>query len=819
MSTCTLCDLPLESDPVTPTEGSEAFCCQGCHAVWESLGDVDPEEATEQVETDDSALPEDACTDFFTIDGMHCSTCELYLESEAAEQDGVYQADASYASSAMKVAYDPDAVDATDLSDSLSGMGYRATLRDEATDDSPGHASRLLVGGIFGMMAMTWYALFLYPTYFGYDPVVSFGTFDGAYLYSQLAVVTAVILLYTGRPILRGAYVSLRTGRPNVDLLITIAAVAAYSYSTVRLLTGGTDLYYDVTIVVILAVTIGNYYEDRIKNQTASLLADLTKLQVNEATRRSGESISVEDIEPGDELRVAPGERIPVDGTIIEGSAAVDEALVTGESIPETKRPGDDVRGGTVVTDAPIIIEAGPDAESTLDRVVELFWNIHASKPGAQRVADKLATIFVPVVLVTAVLVAGLLLATGASGQTAMLTGLTVLIVSCPCALGLATPLAVAAGLQSAATRGIVITTPAFFESATDVDTVVFDKTGTLTDGEMAVTDAEAVDGEVDDLLGLAAAVETHSAHPIAKAIVSAMDDASKETSTSASDETGDRNEADIATTVDSFEQHSRGVSASYDGNLIHVGHPQFIEDAGYQIPTTVDRTVATYRDRGDVPALVGYNGAVQGVIAVGDSPRSEWESVVETVGADRKVVVLTGDEGPAADRLRDKPFIDEVYAGVPPDGKAAAVRRLVATETVAMVGDGSNDAPAIASADVGIALESGTKLATDAADAILLDGDIRRLPAVFEAAGATRRRIRQNLAWAFVYNGIAIPLAIAGVLNPLFAALAMATSSLLVVGNSARQPATPDAVVDRTEGREDARRMHTPPPDSTPTG
>jgi Cu2+-exporting ATPase len=774
MTTCTLCELPADS-PVTDEAVEGSFCCRGCLEVYRTLGDVDPDAAAVQTElnggsADPATEAEDAETAYLAVDGMHCSTCELFLESVARDESGVYDAEASYAAETVKVSYDPDEITEPELPDVVSGMGYRASARGEESDQGTDLASRLLVGGIFGMMAMTWYALFLYPQYFGFDPIVTLGTFDGAYLYGQIAVMTAIILLYTGRPMLRGAYVSLRTGRPNVDLLVTVAAMAAYLYSTAQLFIGGSELYYDVTIVVVMAVTIGNYYETRIKRSTAGLLADLTELQVEEATRRDGETVPVSEIDPGDELLVRPGERIPVDGAVVDGVAAVDEALVTGESLPETKRPGDEVRGGTVVTDEPIVVAAGEDAESTLDRIVGLLWEIQATRPGAQRIADRLATVFVPLVLTVAAVVTGVLLLTGSGTETAVLTGLTVLIVSCPCALGLATPLAVASGLQSAADRGVVVTTSALFEEADDVETVVFDKTGTLTAGEMAVTGIRSDGTAEDELLARGAAVEQYSDHPIAEAITSAVDGASTP-----------------ASPVDSFEQHTRGVAGTVEGDRVLVGHPDLFRSGEWSLPATVERAVEEIEGRGDVPVLVGWDGQAQGVIAVGDSQRTAWESVVETVGADRRVVVLTGDDGPSADRFRDHPAVDTVFAGVPPDGKAETIRRLAATESVAMVGDGSNDAPALAAADLGIALESGTQLATDAADAIVLDGELRNVPAVFDVATRTNRRIKQNIAWAFCYNAVAIPLAVTGLLNPLFAAVAMATSSLLVVANSAR--------------------------------
>ncbi len=809
MHHCTLCDLPADEE-ITSTDVDGVFCCRGCLEVYRTLGDIDvsDEEAVRAATDAEASYPEDAETAYLAVDGMHCSTCEVFLESSACRREGIHNAEASYAAETIKLVYDPDTREEGDLLDVVSGMGYRARERDQEAEESADAVSRLLIGGIFGMMAMTYYAIFLYPTYFGYDPIVELGQFDGLYLYGNLAVMTAIIILYTGRPMLRGAYVSVRTGRPNVDLLVTIAALAAFFYSTGRLFVGGTDLYYDVSIVVVLAVTVGNYYEERIKRRTAGLLADLTELQVEEATREDGTSIPVEEIEPGDRLRVSPGERVPVDGTVVEGTAAVDETLVTGESIPDTKRPGEEVRGGTVVTDSPLVVEAGPDAASTLDRVVDLLWEIQASRPGAQRVADRLATVFVPLVLVLAASISTWLLVTGSSPRVAVLTGLTVLIVSCPCALGLATPLAVASGLQSAARDGIVVATPELFEHGDDIDTLVLDKTGTITDGEMAVTTVATAGTTAEELLARAGAIEQFADHPIGAAVT----ETARQEGLLAGGSTA---QVDVET----VESYPRGISGVADTEQVLVGHPALFSERDWDIADDLAETASSVRQQGDVPVLVGWGGRAHGVLGVGDNPREDWEAAVAAVGTDCQVVVLTGDEGPAADRFRDHPAVDRVFAGVPPDGKAETVRRLGGTGTVAMVGDGSNDAPALAAADVGIALESGTKLASDAADAVVLGGELDRVPLVFETASRTNRRIRENLAWAFLYNGIAIPLALTGYLNPLFAAVAMATSSLFVVANSARRPeprSTPEAT-EPTESLTEPSPGHAGAPTQSP--
>ena len=796
-STCRLCDLPTPQTPVSDPDVEGVFCCRGCLEVQRSLGDLDESEAEavqeaiddRDSETDPDSAVEDGAGEsaFFAVDGMHCTTCEAFIESRAETDDGIHAVEASYATDTVRVRYDPDVLEEDEIPGLLSGYGYTASRRSDGrpNDDTNEIAKFLAGGGFFGMMVMVWYALFLYPTYFGYEPVADFGSFDGIYVFANIWVMTSFVLFYTGWPILRGAYVSLRAGVPNMDLLVALAATSAYVYSTLAMGVGRTDLYFDVTVAIILVVTGGGYYESKIKQRAVGRLSELTEGRIEDARRAdTGETVPIDAVESGDRLLVRPGERVPLDGTVRSGSAAVDESLITGESAPVSKRPGDRVAGGTVVTDAPIEIEVDETATSTLDRLVELLWSIQSSTPGVQRLADKLATVFVPLVIVVAAAVVGWTLLTGGSPTAAMLLGLTVLIVSCPCALGLATPLAIAAGVRTATERGIIVTTEAVFEDAPEIDTVVLDKTGTLTEGSMSVVSVHA--DQPDTVLQRAEAVESLSEHPIAAAIV---EYAGSEPTDGSRDAATDGGTA--AVDPGSFDRTSRGVSAPVGGEETVVGHPDLLRDRGIEIDDESLDRIAEIRANGDIPVVVGWAGRAQGIIAVGDTPRSEWRDAVETLSADRSVVVLTGDEGAAADRFRNVDGVSEVFDGVPPEAKAETVRRLRNRGAVAMVGDGSNDAPALAAADLGIALGSGTQLASDAADAVIVDDDLGSVPETFAIADRTNGRIRQNLGWAFCYNGIAIPIAAAGLLNPLFAAAAMATSSTLVVANSARSLVT----------------------------
>ncbi|WP_255149868.1 heavy metal translocating P-type ATPase [Halorarius halobius] len=782
---CSLCSLPTPDPPVTGEETDGAYCCRGCLEVARTLGPEADGEGRETLET--GADPDDADgeTAYLAVDGMHCSTCEAFLESRATDHAGVEAAAASYATGLVRLVYDPERLDADALPGVLSGTGYRAraAAADPADDESLG---RLLVGLFFGMMTMLWYVLFLYPAYLGLPPSLRLFALEGTaggYLLWNVAAFAGVVLAYTGYPLLRGAYVSLRAGRPNMDLLVALAATTAFVYSTAVLVTGGTEVYYDVSVAVVLVVTVGNHYEGRVRERATGRLTDLTEERADRARRRTGEGteqVSVDDLTAGDELVVRSGERVPTDGTVVEGTAGVDRSLVTGESRPVRRTEGDEVVGGALVTDGGLVVAVDDGAESTLDRLVSLLWEVQATRPGAQRLADRLAAVFVPLVVALAVATFGVHLWLGASPTGAVLTALAVLVVSCPCALGLATPLAVAAGVRESLARGVVVADGSVFERAPDVDVVALDKTGTLTTGKMQVHEVTTVGPDRATLLSRAAAVEQFAEHPVAGAVV----DAAPATTAS----------------VEEFETHpGRGVSASVDGDQVVVGSSTLFEARDWEVPASLASRAVNATESGRVPALVGWDGRARGVVVAGDEPRPGWRAVVSRLATDRRVVVLSGDSEAATGAFLAHPDVDEAFAGVPPEAKAQVIRRLGRDDRVAMVGDGSNDAPALATADLGIALESGTRLAADAADVVVTGGDLRAVPTVFSLTAATRRRVRENLGWAFLYNAVAVPLAVGGLINPLFAAVAMATSSLLVVGNSARSVAD-DAATESEE-------------------
>ena len=826
MSVCSLCELETPTPPVTDEDVEGTFCCRGCLEVARALGDADDIDDVDDVgsapnETSAREIPEDASEAYLAVDGMHCTTCEAFLGLRGDDVDGVHVLEANYALETARVVYDSETISKSELPDALSSHGYTVRFREtgDGGSDSGARArrrntvQRLLVGGFFSMLVMPWYVFYLYPSYVGVEGgILAVDTTTPLTLYLPLVFIglfTSVVLFYTGDPVLRGAWVSLRARQPNMDLLVAVAAVSAYGYSTVALATGSTHLYYDVSVAVIMVVTLGRYYEDRVRSRASDALSTVTAARTAEATKLTDEGravVPVEELSPDDRLVVAPGERVPVDGVVVDGVADVDESVLTGESLPVTKQPDDTVVGGSVVEDHALVV-AVDDTESTADRIATALWEIQSHAPAAQRFADALATVFVPLVLAVGTAVALRQLLAGGSVAAAMLAGLTVLVVSCPCAMGLATPLAVSGGLRDALQRGIVVTNESVFEVAPEADTLVFDKTGTLTAGEMRVVDVTGDEGT----LRAAAAVERLASHPVADAILEAAvagdpsadpapgvpDGGSvrRRPDAAATDSGGDPgSEPDLDRTLDTdlpdaseFTRHpGEGISATVGSRRVVAGTPELIADRVGVIPERLAARIEAIERRGGLPIVVGWDGRARGVIEVADEERAGWEAALGTF-ADREIVILTGDAEAGVERFREHPAVDTVFTGVPPDGKVETVRRLAATGTTVMVGDGTNDAPALAAADLGIAMGDGTARAIDAADVVVDSGDLTAVEDVFGLAGGTRRRIRENILWAFLYNAIAVPLAVLGVINPLFAAVAMMTSSLIVVTNSRR--------------------------------
>jgi len=792
-ATCRLCGKPVERT----AEGT--FCSAGCRTVADTLGVEEPVTAESVVE--EPPLADSTVRTHLHVDGMYGPSCEAFLESIAADCEGVSVATASYVTETVRIDHDPAEISESALCDRLSGVGYTAvplttsgdTERDRTDRRGTEQAGtrgrtersidemlgfRYVAGVVFGTFMLLPYVVVLYPVYVATALGGSIGPFDSVTGVSDtvlmlplFAGVTGVVLFFTGVPVLRGAYVSIKTRRPTTDLLVSATIVAAYASGVVALAVGRIDVYFDLTIVIAASVVAAIFYESLLKRRAVSRLTDLTVSQVGEArlARPDGatETIPVDDIEPDDRLLVSPGERVPVDGTLVEGECTVEEAVVTGESLPVYKEPGDELVGGSVVTEGQAVVEVGEAATSSIDRLTEAVWDLQSATHGLQRRVDRLSGRLIPLVLLGAVAAGTLALARGGSPVAVFLAGMGGIIALSPWGLGLSTPLSVATNIREALDAGVVVFDETVFQRVRETDVVVFDKTGTLTTGTMEVLSADLS----PELLRAAAALEARTTHPAAAAIA----DAFGAESTAAAN--GD---VPAEPRITEFESYATGVGGTVDGTPVLVGHPSLFEEQGWTVPAGIEREAEQRQARSQLPVVVGRDGQAEGLVVLGDEPRVAWDQTLDEL-ADRGVeaVVLTGDDSASTAQFRDHPAVTHVFPGVPPAGKTATVRALQANgDHVTMVGDGTNDAPALAQADLGVSLGSGTALASDAADVALAEDDLAAVETVFDLASAAQRRVRQNTVLALLYNAIVIPFLFAGLLSPL-----VTTAGVLVSG------------------------------------
>jgi heavy metal translocating P-type ATPase len=590
----------------------------------------------------------------------------------------------------------------------------------------------------------------------------------------QGALVTPVVF-WGGWQFHRVAFRQARTLGANMDTLISLGSLAAYLYS-IWALAIGEPVFFETAGVIVTLITLGRAFESRAKGRASEAVHRLLELGAKEARVMTADGerlIPVDAVIPGDLMVVLPGEKIPTDAVIESGRSSVDESMLTGESLPVDKGDGDPVYGATVNQEGRLELRAtAVGSDTALAGIVQMVEQAQGSKAPIQRLADRVSAVFVPVVIVIAVATAIAWLALGNDFAAAVQAGVAVLIIACPCALGLATPTAIMVGSGRGAELGILFKRAEVFEMAGKVDTVVFDKTGTLTSGAMTLSDA-STDGDHREFLRLVASVEAASGHPIGKAVALGADDA----------------EIDLVVPDQVESLAGVGVIGTIDGREIVVGKAKLLADRGLRISERWLMELARLEDEGKTAFLAGWDGEARGVVAVADTIRDGAAQAVARLRTDGlTTVMITGDNQRTADRIANEVGIDEVHAEVLPGEKADLVARLQGMgRTVVFVGDGINDAPALTRSDLGMAMGSGTGVAVEAGDVVLLNPDPGLVPVGIELAAATLGTIRQNLFWAFGYNTAAIPIAAAGLLDPMIAAGAMAFSSLSVVMNALR--------------------------------
>jgi len=695
------------------------------------------------------------------IRGMTCASCAARVERKLNKLDGV-SATVNFATETARVSC-PDTVSTSDLISVIEQAGYTAALRGpEAADDGGDRLRRL----ISVLMAVPVVLLAMVPAVqFRYWQWVSLA------LASPVAV-------WGAWPFHRAALASARHGTATMDTLISTGVAAAYLWSVYALFAGSGATYLEVASGVTALVLLGRSAEARAKRRSGAALRTLLSLGAKDvAVLRDGAEVRVPAgrLAAGEEFVVRPGEKIAADGVVVSGSSAVDTSMLTGEPVPAEVGPGDQVTGGCVNADGRLVVRATRvGADTRLAQMARLVAEAQAGKARVQRLADRISAVFVPVVMAVAVVTLVAWLATGQRAGAAFTAAVAVLIIACPCAMGLATPTAILVGTGRGAQLGILIKGPEVLESTRAVDTIVLDKTGTVTVGRMTLVDVVAVSGP-ERVLRLAGAVEEASEHPVAAAIAAGA---------------RERLGGTLPAVTEFASQRGLGVTGVADGHAVVVGRAAWLESEwGMAAPAGLAARAAAAEAAGQTAVFAGWDGKVRGVLVVADTVKpTSAQAVSRLRGMGLRPVLLTGDNERAARAVADAVGIDEVIAGVLPAGKVAAVKRLQAAgRVVALAGDGVNDAAALAQADLGLAMGTGTDAAIEASDLTLVRGDLLAVPDAIRLSRRTLATIKGNLFWAFAYNAAAIPLAAAGFLNPLIAAAAMAFSSVFVVTNSLR--------------------------------
>ncbi|MCD7042077.1 heavy metal translocating P-type ATPase [Pseudomonas sp. MAFF 311096] len=707
------------------------------------------------------------------ISGMTCASCAGRVERALGKVPGVQSVSVNLANERAHVEVRGQ-MDPGVLIAAVDKAGYTASLPQSESATDANQAQRLHHERWALLLAILLALPLVLPML-----VEPFGLHWMLPAWAQFALATPVQFIFGARFYI-AAWKAVRAGAGNMDLLVAIGTSAGYGLSIYEWLTAhpgmAPHLYFEASAVVIALVLLGKYLESRAKRQTASAIRALEALRPERAIRvldGREEDVAINALKLNDLVLVKPGERFPVDGEVVEGQSHADEALISGESLPVPKQPGDNVTGGAINGEGRLLVRTlALGAESVLARIIRLVEDAQAAKAPIQKLVDKVSQVFVPTVLVLALVTLVGWWLYGAPLETAIINAVAVLVIACPCALGLATPTAIMAGTGVAARHGILIKDAEALERAHAVSAVVFDKTGTLTSGTPRIAHLAAVDGNEALLLQQAGALQRGSEHPLAKAVLDACNEKG----------------LTVADVTASQSLTGRGIAGTLDGRPLALGNRRLLEESGLSAGDLADSATSWEAEGRTLSWLIeqGAQPRVLGLFAFGDTLKPGALEAVEQLKA-RHISshLLTGDNRGSARVVAEALGIDDVHAEVLPADKAATVVALKKTGVVAMVGDGINDAPALAAADIGIAMGGGTDVAMHAAGITLMRGDPRLVPAALEISRKTYAKIRQNLFWAFVYNLIGIPLAAFGLLNPVLAGAAMALSSVSVVSNA----------------------------------
>lgn len=753
----------------------------------------------------------------FNVTGMTCSACSAHVEKAVKKLDGVLDVAVNLLQNEMTVTYNEEKLSSADIVKAVEEAGYGASsLTTEKKERAPQNPMREEIEGLRRRLIVS--VVFLIPLMYvsmghmyGFPFLEAFHGTQNAMTFVLTQFLMALPIVYVNRKFFTVGFRSLWNRAPNMDSLIAIGASAAILYGIVAMYAIGyglghgdielvkrfmMDLYFESAATILTLITVGKFLEARSKGRTSDAIAKLLDLSPKTAiVLRNEEEVEIpsEDVVVGDVVIVRSGGSVPVDGVVLDGNASIDESALTGESLPVEKWPGDKVIGATINRSGFFRFRATQVGnDTTISKIIELVRDASGSKAPIAKLADKVSGIFVPVVIAIALMAAAVWLLLGCPISFALSIGIAVLVISCPCALGLATPTAIMVGTGRGAEFGVLFKSAESLETTHSVNAVVMDKTGTITEGKPAVTDIVPFNGmDAQAILTLAASLETMSEHPLAKAVVEKAKEGGL-----------------TLFSAENFEAvPGRGIKGTVDGKIIHAGNRRMMEDLGLSVSESAVQA-ESLAEEGKTPLYISDGERLLGMLALADTIKSTSAravSALQTMGIE--VTMLTGDNRRTAEAIQKMVNADRVVSEVLPQDKEEEVRRIQGQgKKVAMVGDGINDAPALARADVGIAIGAGTDIAIESADVVLMKSDLMDAVTAVQLSKAVIRNIKQNLFWAFFYNAVGIPLA-AGVfypvfgwkLNPMFAAAAMSLSSFCVVTNALRlkffKPASGDAV------------------------
>lgn len=733
------------------------------------------------------------------INGMTCSSCAQTVEKTTQQLDGVNTAVVNLATEKLTVEYEPETISLVNIIQAIADEGYEAhehvdsadaaELAEEKKDSEiQGFWKRFVASAIFTIPLM----------YISMGPMINLpvpeflNPVTGALAFAMAQLILTIPVMYYGKEYFTVGFRTLFRGHPNMDSLVALGTSAAFVYSlfaTYRIYLGDAsyamELYYESAAVILTLITLGKYLEAVSKGKSSEAIKKLMNLAPKTARvlrNNVEQEIGIDEVQVGDIIVVRPGERLPVDGVVTNGRTAIDESMLTGESIPVEKQPGDEIVGASINKTGSIQYEATKvGKDTTLSQIVQLVEEAQGSKAPIAQMADKISGVFVPIVIGLSILSGGAWYFLGQESWIFALTiMISVLVIACPCALGLATPISIMVGTGKGAENGVLIKSAEALETTHQVDTVIFDKTGTITEGKPEVTDVVTTNTiSESDLLLFAASAEVGSEHPLGEAIVRAAEE----------------KEYQLLETESFNALPGRGIEVTIDQRHLFLGNKKLMDENNISLDELADKS-DELANQGKTPMYISVDHKLAGIIAVADTIKENSVEAIERLHKmNIEVVMITGDNKRTANAIAKEVNIDRVLSEVLPEDKAAEVEKLQAEgKKVAMVGDGINDAPALAQADIGIAIGSGTDIAMESADIVLMRSDLLDVPTAIELSKATIKNIKENLFWAFAYNTLGIPIAMGvlylfggPLLSPMFAAAAMSLSSVSVVLNALR--------------------------------